>query len=35
VVASAEAWGHVAADEIAAALAFCDRILAIFWKLTR
>jgi four helix bundle protein len=38
VVASleiAEAWGHVAADEIEAALALCDRILAICWKLTR
>ena len=37
VVASlrvAEAWGHVDADLIAPALALCDRVLAMLWRLT-
>jgi four helix bundle protein len=38
VVASlrvAEAWGHIPASAIATALALCDRILAMTWRLTR
>jgi four helix bundle protein len=38
VVASlrvAEAWGHVDASSIAPALALCDRVLAMLWRLTR
>ncbi len=37
VVASlrvAEAWGHVDAASIAPALALCDRVLAMLWRLT-
>jgi four helix bundle protein len=38
VVASlrvAEAWGHVGSSSIAPALALCDRVLAMLWRLTR
>ncbi len=38
VVASldtAEAWGHVGAAEIAAALALADRVRAMLWRLSR
>jgi four helix bundle protein len=31
----AEAWGHVGATSIAPALALCDRVLAMLWRLTR
>lgn len=31
----AEAWGHIPASAIAPALALCDRILAMTWRLTR
>lgn len=37
VVASlrvAEAWGHLDAASIAPALALCDRVLAMLWRLT-
>ncbi len=37
VVASlrvAEAWGHVDSRAIAQALALCDRVLAMLWRLT-
>lgn len=37
VVASlrvAEAWGHVDSRAIAPALALCDRVLAMLWRLT-
>jgi four helix bundle protein len=30
----AEAWGHVEAASIAAALGSCDRVLAMLWRLT-
>jgi four helix bundle protein len=30
----AEAWGHVDAASIAPALALCDRVLAMLWRLT-
>jgi four helix bundle protein len=31
----AEAWGHVDASLIAPALARCDRVLGMLWRLTR
>ena len=30
----AEAWGHLAAPDIAAPLASCDRLLGMLWRLT-
>jgi len=34
-LAMAEAWGYVDASDCAEARSLCDRVLAIFWTLTR